>query len=160
MSVITLCGSTKFKNQFYQANTFLTLQGHIVISVAFFEQSEGFELTEQQAELLGELHFRKIDLSDEIFVIDVGGYIGTSTRREIEYAQEKGRSFGITLVGRFPKLHSDRKPIAEELASSRCQFFIANIVWYNTQACIIINKPYKLKSKSTERIIRCKRTQT
>lgn len=59
MRVITLCGSTKFKEQFEQANAFLTLQGNIVISVAFFEQSEGFKITEEQAELLGNLHFRK-----------------------------------------------------------------------------------------------------
>lgn len=91
MKIITLCGSTKFKEQFEQANAFLTLQGNIVISLAFFEQSEGFEITEQQAELLGNLHFRKIDISDEIFVIDVNGYIGSSTKREIEYAQEKGK---------------------------------------------------------------------
>ncbi|WP_108669081.1 hypothetical protein [Peribacillus acanthi] len=91
MKVITLCGSTKFKEQFEQVNAFLTLQGNIVISLAFFEQSEGFEITEEQAELLGNLHFRKIDLSAEIFVIDVDGYIGASTNREIEYATEKGK---------------------------------------------------------------------
>lgn len=91
MRIITLCGSTKFKHQFEQTNAFLTLQGNIVIILAFFEQSEGFEITEEQAELLGRLHFRKIDLSDEIFVIDVNGYIGGSTKREIEYAKEKGK---------------------------------------------------------------------
>lgn len=91
MSVITLCGSTKFKNQFEQMNALLTLQGNIVISLAFFEQSDGFERAQEQAELLGDLHFRKIDLSDEIFVIDVGGYIGNSTRKEIEYAEKNGK---------------------------------------------------------------------
>lgn len=92
MKIITLCGSTKFKEQFERANAFLTLQGNIIISLAFFEQSEGFEITEKQAELLGNLHFRKIDISDEIFVIDVDGYIGSSTKKEIEYAKEKGKA--------------------------------------------------------------------
>lgn len=92
MKVVTLCGSTKFKKQFEQANGYLTLQGNIVLSLAFFEQSEGFEITQEQAELLGKIHFRKIDLSDEIFVIDVDGYIGSSTRREIEYAIETGKT--------------------------------------------------------------------
>lgn len=92
MKVITLCGSAKFRNQFEQANAYLTLQGNIVISLAFFEQSEGFELTQEQAELLGHIHFRKIDMSDEIFVIDVDGYIGSSARKEIEYASEKGKT--------------------------------------------------------------------
>lgn len=102
MRVITLCGSTKFKQQFEQANAFLTLQGNIVISLAFFEQSEGFEITEEQAELLGNLHFRKIDLSDEIFVIDVNGYIGSSTKREIEYAKEKGKAIRYYSAGEIP----------------------------------------------------------
>ncbi|WP_442601032.1 hypothetical protein [Paenibacillus sp. KN14-4R] len=102
MSVITLCGSTKFKDQFEQANAFLTLQGNIVISVAFFEQSDGFEITEEQAELLGNLHFRKIDISDEIFVIDVDGYIGNSTKREIQYAKEKGKAVHYYSNGGIP----------------------------------------------------------
>lgn len=92
MRVITLCGSTKFKEQFEQANRYLTLQGNIVISLAFFEQSEGIEITEEQAALFGEIHLRKIDLSDEIFVIDVGGYIGSSTKKEIEYAIQTGKA--------------------------------------------------------------------
>lgn len=91
MKVITLCGSTKFKKEFEQVNRYLTLKGNIVISLAFFEQSEGVEITKEQAALLGEIHFRKIDMSDEIFVIDVGGYIGSSTRKEIEYANENGK---------------------------------------------------------------------
>ncbi len=92
MRVITLCGSTKFKRQFEQVNAYLTLKGNIVISLAFFEQSEGIELTTEQAELLGDLHFKKIDLSDEIFVIDVEGYIGSSTKKEIEYAERTGKT--------------------------------------------------------------------
>lgn len=92
MKVITLCGSTKFKNEFEQANAYLTLQGNIVMSVAFFEQSEGYPLTEEQAELLGTIHLKKIDLSDEIFVIDAGGYIGSSTPKEIEYARKNGKT--------------------------------------------------------------------
>ena len=92
MKVITLCGSTKFKKQFEQANAALSLQGNIVFSVAFFEQSDGFEISDEQAELLGTIHFGKIDLSEEIFVIDVDGYIGSSTRKEIEYATQKGKA--------------------------------------------------------------------
>lgn len=102
MKTITLCGSTKFKEQFERAHAFLTLQGNIVISLAFFEQSEGFIITEEQAELLGNLHFRKIDMSDEIFVIDVNGYIGSSTKREIEYAKEKGKVIRYYSDGEIP----------------------------------------------------------
>lgn len=102
MKTITLCGSTRFKEQFEQAHACLTLQGNIVISLAFFEQSEGFQITEEQAELLGNLHFRKIDMSDEIFVIDVNGYIGSSTKKEIEYAKEKGKAIRYYSDGEIP----------------------------------------------------------
>ncbi|MBW7473213.1 hypothetical protein K0T92_00485 [Paenibacillus oenotherae] len=67
-----------------------------------YEQSEGFEITEKQAELLGDLHFRKIDISDEIFVIDRNGYIGSSTKREIEYAKEKGKAIRYYSKGEIP----------------------------------------------------------
>lgn len=106
MKIITLCGSTKFKRQFEQANAFLTLQGNIVISFAFFEQSEGFEITEEQADLLGNLHLRKIDISDEIFVIDVNGYTGSSTRKEIEYAGKKGKLIRYYSDGEIPSTFS------------------------------------------------------
>ena len=86
MKVVTLCGSTRFKAQFEEANDYLTKQGYAVFSVGFFEKSEGKQVTDEEAQLFGELHFLKIDMSDEIFVIDVSGYIGESTKREIEYA--------------------------------------------------------------------------
>ncbi|WP_307190260.1 hypothetical protein [Geomicrobium sp. JCM 19039] len=81
MKVITLCGSTKFKEQFEQAERALTLEGHAVISVGFFEQSEGIEITDEQVQMFGQIHFKKIDLADEIFVIDPGG---TSERRHVK----------------------------------------------------------------------------
>lgn len=92
MKTITLCGSTRFKAQFEKANTYLTLKGNVVISLGFFEKSEGIEITPEQAELFGKIHLKKIDMSDEIFVIDVDGYIGESTRNEIEYAIKTGKS--------------------------------------------------------------------
>lgn len=92
MRIITLCGSTKFKKQFEEANAALTLQGNVVISLGFFEQSEGMTITSEQAALFEQIHYRKIDLSDEIFVIDVNGYIGESTAKEIEYAKKHGKS--------------------------------------------------------------------
>lgn len=91
MKIITLCGSTRFKEQFEEANAILTLKGNIVISLGFFEKSEGVEITDEQAELFGIIHLKKIDMSDEIFVIDVDGYIGESTRKEIEYANKSGK---------------------------------------------------------------------
>lgn len=92
MKVITLCGSTKFKKQFEEVNAKLTIQGHVVISLGFFEQSEGIEITPEQEALFELIHYKKIDLADEIFVIDVNNYIGESTRKEMEYAKRKGKA--------------------------------------------------------------------
>lgn len=91
MKVITLCGSTKYKDQFNEVNKNLTLQGHLVISVGVFGHSEGIELTHLEKEMLDKIHLKKIDLADEILVINVDGYIGSSTKKEIEYALGKGK---------------------------------------------------------------------
>lgn len=103
MKVITLCGSTKYKKQFEDVNAFLTLQGNIVLSLCFFEQSEGIHITEEQAKLFEDIHFRKIDMSDEIFVVDVDGYIGKSTRKEIEYAKKKKKEVRYYSNSEIPK---------------------------------------------------------
>ena len=90
--VITLCGSTRFKEQFLEAQKRLTLEGNIVISVGLFGHSGDDEVwAEGMKEMLDDMHKRKIDMADEIFVINVGGYIGESTRNEIEYAKKNGR---------------------------------------------------------------------
>ena len=79
--VITLCGSTKFKEQYLEAQKRLTLEGNIVISVGLFGHSGDDEVwTEGTKAMLDDMHKRKIDMADEIFVINVGGYIGESTR--------------------------------------------------------------------------------
>lgn len=90
--IITLCGSTRFKDEFISQQKRLTLQGNIVISVGLFGHSGDDEVwTEGTKEMLDDMHKRKIDLSDEIFVINPGGYIGSSTKSEIEYALESGK---------------------------------------------------------------------
>ena len=91
--VITLCGSTRFKDQFLEAQKRLTLDGNIVISVGLFGHSGDDEVwTEGTKAMLDDMHKRKIDMADEIYVINVGGYIGESTRSEIEYAKKNGRA--------------------------------------------------------------------
>ena len=91
--IITLCGSTRFKEQFLEAQKRLTLEGNIVISVGLFGHSGDNEVwTEGTKEMLDDMHKRKIDMADEIFVINVGDYIGSSTRSEIEYAKANGKT--------------------------------------------------------------------
>lgn len=87
--VVTLCGSTKFKEDFIEAQKKLTLQGYIVISVGLFGHS-GDDLQGSKV-MLDDMHKRKIDLADEIFVINKNGYIGSSTKSEIEYAAAHGK---------------------------------------------------------------------
>lgn len=89
--IITLCGSTKFKEEYLLANKHLTLAGHIVLSVAMFGHHEQVEPTPEQKAVLDDVHLQKIDLSHAIFVIDPGGYVGESTQREIVYAGRTGK---------------------------------------------------------------------
>lgn len=98
--VVCLCGSTRFFQQFQVSNFEETMAGRIVLSVGFYpHSSEHHELVgltnagypmSKKAEL-DELHCRKIDLADEVLVLNVGGYIGDSTRREIAYAEAHGK---------------------------------------------------------------------
>ena len=91
--IITLCGSTKFKDEFIAAQKRLTLEGNIVISVGLFGHSGDNEVWSKSTKpMLDDMHKRKIDLADEIFVINVGGYIGSSTNSEIEYALKTNKS--------------------------------------------------------------------
>lgn len=97
--IITLCGSTRFKEEFMEVQKRLTLEGNIVISVGLFGHSGDDEVWDgmdegtlsKTKEMLDDMHKRKIDMADEIYVINVGGYIGDSTRSEIEYAKENGK---------------------------------------------------------------------
>ena len=97
--VVTLCGSTRFKNEFIEVQKQLTLEGNIVISVGLFGHSGDSAVWENMdegtltktKEMLDDMHKCKIDMADEIFVINVGGYIGDSTRSEIDYAIEHGK---------------------------------------------------------------------
>ena len=97
--VITLCGSTRFKDEFMETQKRLTLEENIVISVGLFGHSGDDEVWENMdegtltktKEMLDDMHKRKIDMADEIFVINVDGYIGSSTRSEIEYAKAAGK---------------------------------------------------------------------
>jgi|SRR3989339_471035 len=89
--IITLCGSTRFKDDFLRVLTSLTLENKIVLMPGVFGHADNFKWSEEQKRKLDELHLRKIDLSNGIYVIDVNNYIGESTRREINYAISKGK---------------------------------------------------------------------
>ena len=90
--VITLCGSTKFKDDFLREQKRLSLEGNIVISVGLFGHCGDDEVwKEGTKEMLDDMHKRKIDMADEIFVINKDGYIGSSTKDEIAYAKKTNK---------------------------------------------------------------------
>ena len=82
--VITLCGSTRFKDEFMKIQKDLTLQGNIVISVGLFGHADGefgTVITDEVKIMLDDMHKRKIDMADEIFVINKDNYIGKYKER-------------------------------------------------------------------------------
>jgi len=98
-TIVCLCGSTRFSHAFREANLRETLAGRIVLTIGCDMKTDGelfADLDETAIERikadLDELHKRKIDLADEILVLNVGGYIGDSTRSEVAYALAAGKA--------------------------------------------------------------------
>jgi hypothetical protein len=94
--VITLCGATRFEAEFAEVNQRLTMAGCVVISLGMFSLPDlpGYDWTADSLDLkgrLGGLHFQKIRMADEVYVVDPGAYVGESTRREIAYAESLGK---------------------------------------------------------------------
>ena len=90
-NIITLCGSIKFKDEFIKVQEKLTLDGNVVFTPNFFTSIKKEQIDEKTKQMLDEMHKQKIDMSDEIYVINFEGYIGESTKSEIEYAKTKGK---------------------------------------------------------------------
>lgn len=107
MAIITLCGSTKFDKAFEEWNVRLTLLGNTVFSIVIPSHAYQIELTQEQKDIFDKAHLHKIALSDEIFVIDVDGYIGESTQKEIDYA----KSVGVKVV-KLSEFYPEWKPSA------------------------------------------------
>ena len=89
-NIITLCGSIKFKTEFMKIQEELTLNGNIIFTPNFFYNLKD-EINIGTKKMLDEMHRQKIDMSNEIYVINLGGYIGESTKSEIEYAKTNGK---------------------------------------------------------------------
>jgi hypothetical protein len=90
IKVITICGSMRFSREMMQISEELELKnGYAVIQCVYIVDGEKYGGLD--TELLGKIHRRKIDISDAIYVVNVNGYIGNSTRNEIEYARSLGK---------------------------------------------------------------------
>lgn len=88
IKVITLCGSSRFDSKFKEVELLLTRKGFAVLMPIFRDR---LKLNKNDIKLFGRIHLKKITLADEIFVMDVDGYIGESTKKEIEYAKSKNK---------------------------------------------------------------------
>lgn len=103
--IVCLCGSTRFMDAFFEAGWEETLKGNIVLSVGVCKHAEnhgGEALGPEIAAMLDELHLRKIDLADEVRILNVGGYIGESTAKELQYARKHDKT--ITFLEEEEKL--------------------------------------------------------
>jgi hypothetical protein len=111
--VITLCGSTRFKDAFLEAQKRLTLEGNIVISVGLFGHSGDEEVWKPGIkDMLDRMHLSKINMADEVFVINVDDYIGESTKREIAYALAHGKTVKYLERPRDPMTETSRNLMA------------------------------------------------
>ena len=92
MKIITLCGSTRFKSEFEEKVREITLRGDIALSLGYFSKADGLEVSDEQLKTLKRVHFAKIELADEVLIMNIGGYIGDGTAEEIEYATGLGKT--------------------------------------------------------------------
>lgn len=90
-TIVCLCGSSRFRDEFQRAAETETLAGRIVLSLGVFSQASGAALSAEQLEQQRRLHQHRIDLADEVLIINPGGYVGESTAEEIEYARTQGK---------------------------------------------------------------------
>jgi len=90
--IVCICGSARFVEQMREANRELTRRGLIVLAPG---EMNG-PVSDEEKAALDALHLRKIDLADRVLVVNPGGYIGESTRREIAYARAAGKPVSFT----------------------------------------------------------------
>lgn len=89
--IVCLCGSTKFKEAFDKANKEETAKGKIVLTVACFGHLENLDMQGVDKKVFDDVHFDKILLADEVLVLNVNGYIGSSTKNEIDFAKKNNK---------------------------------------------------------------------
>ena len=84
MKIVTICGSMKFKDKMMEVAKDLEIKNKYVVIQCVYSNDK---FNEEEQSLLADLHYKKIDISDAIYVVNVNGYMGTSTKNEIEYAK-------------------------------------------------------------------------
>ncbi len=87
MKIITVCGSYKFKKEMTEITEKMALKGNCMLTPIELSRSKKEDYTEKEASMIDKMHKEKIRLADAILVVNVGGYIGSSTKSEIELAK-------------------------------------------------------------------------
>ena len=110
--VVTLCGSTRFEAEFTEVNQRLTMAGCVVLSLGMFRLPDlpDYDWTADSSNLKGRLrsvHFQKIRMADEVYIVDPDGYLGDSTRLEIAYAESLGKPIRYLSRERSPRPGDD-----------------------------------------------------
>ncbi len=136
-TIITICGSTRFKDKILQVAKELTLEGYVVLLPLVFAHS-GDEIRDYQKEELDFLHLRKIDLSSEVHVVMENGYIGESTTSEIKYATEKGLK--IVYHDFKPSIY---KLIHNQILKMKQKNLINQALWITNKNLELIKKEIK-----------------
>ena len=90
MKIITLCGSLKFQKEMMEIAEKVALEGNCILTPVY-PALDNIERTEKQLVKLKEAHFKRIELSDAILVVNVNNYIGNNTNLEIDYAKKLGK---------------------------------------------------------------------
>lgn len=108
--IVTICGSTRFKDEISAVARDLTLQGHIVLAPCIFIHADNEQLTTEEKIRLDNLHKEKINLSDAIFVVNVDGYIGESTYGEIDWANRMKKQIFFLVE---PEKPEENNPVTE-----------------------------------------------
>jgi hypothetical protein len=90
-SIVVLCGSTRFRDEFHHLNRHFTLLGQIVLAPGVYGHADGIRFNADEKAALDELHQAKIRVADYVFVVNMHGYLGESTAAEIAYAEELGK---------------------------------------------------------------------
>lgn len=90
MKIVTLCGSLKFQKEMMTVAEKMTLEGYCILTPVY-SVSEKIYITKKQLINLKEAHFKRIELSDAILVVNINNYIGDSTNLEIDYAKKLGK---------------------------------------------------------------------
>jgi len=92
-TIVCLCGSTRFSDAFQTANLSETLAGKIVLTIGCdFKSDDELGLTIEDKKRLYVLHLQKIDLADEVLILNVGGYIGEDTQKDLDYAISQNKN--------------------------------------------------------------------